>query len=152
VTWIRLLRKVLYLQAQKRRLIILDLNTIDLSHAGVVTSWSGSQGQPREYRQPYHLNATGSFYSVKDCCIICLAPESVAPDLMRLYEDPSGTNRMSHCFFTRQPETAEEIDHAIAAMNISCVQNLRYAGDDPEILKRLCELGCGDLCDAFDQN
>ena len=127
--WIRLLRKVLYLQAKKRRLIILDLNTIDLSHAGVVTSSSDSQGQLRAYLQPYHLNATGPFYSVKDRCIICLAPESVAPHLMGLYEDPSGTNRMSHCFFKKQPETAEEIDHAIAAMNISCVQNLRYAGD-----------------------
>jgi hypothetical protein len=140
------------LQSEKRRLISHGLTRIDSSYTRSGRPESEAQGKLRADRQPYGLNAPGPFYSVKDCCIICLAPECVAPDLMGLYEDPSGTNARSHCFFKKQPETPEEIDQAIAAMEISCVENLRYAGDDPAILKRLCELGWRHLCDAFDKD
>lgn len=150
--WIRFLRKILYLQAQRRRLISLGLTAIDSSPIATLRSGPDARRRLRADRQPYNLNAAGPFYSVKDCCIICLAPEAAAPDLMGLYENPSGTNRMSHCYFKKQPEKSEEVDQAIAAMEISCVQSLRYAGNDPAILKRLCESGCKDQCDAFDQD
>jgi len=150
--WIRFLRKIFYLQLQKGRLITLGLTTVGSSRTVAVKSVFDSRGHLRPDRQPYHLNAAGLFYSVKDCCIICLAPQSEAPELIGLYEDPSGTNRLSHCFFKKQPETPNEVDNAIRAMWVSCVENLRYAGDDPAILERLCEMGLRDLCDAFDKD
>ena len=102
--------------------------------------------QPLE-RRAYRLNATGPFYSVNGGCITCLAPQSAAPDLMGFYADPSGTHRLSHCFFKRQPHTSEEVERAILAMEVSCIENLRYGGNDPTILKRLSDMGYRHLCD-----
>ena len=72
--------------------------------------------------------------------------------LMGFYEDPSGTNARSHCFFNRQPQTEEELDRAIRAVEVSCVENLRYRGTDPAILKKLSEMGYRHLCDAFEDH
>ena len=98
-------------------------------------------------RRPYRLNAVGPFYSVDGGCVTCLAPHSAAPDLMGFYADPSGTHRRSHCFFERQPHTSEEIERAILAMEVSCIENLRYGGNDLAILKRLSDMGYRHLCD-----
>jgi hypothetical protein len=99
---------------------------------------------------PYRENAPGPFYSEEDGCITCGAPHVEAPELMSWYIDPSGTNQLSHCFFKRQPETPEEIQHAINAMHSSCVENLRYADRDPAILETLCRMGYRHLCDSLD--
>jgi hypothetical protein len=85
----------------------------------------------------YPENAPGAFYVQKGLCITCKAPESVAPDLIGFYADPSGTNRMSHCYFRRQPETAEELDRAIKAVGVSCCGAYRYAGVDPAVKEKL---------------
>src|SRR5262249_37917837 len=53
------------------------------------------------------------------------------------------------CFFKKQPTTPEELDQAIAAMEVSCVPALRYAGDDPEVLRRLQAKELGDRCDVL---
>jgi len=82
---------------------------------------------------------------------MCLAPEAAAPAVMGHYEDPSGTNRRSHCFYKRQPQTTAELDEAVLAMEISCIENLRYGGTDPEILKRLRDRGLSHLCDALEE-
>ncbi len=100
----------------------------------------------------YPENAQGPFYSEEDGCITCGAPHVEAPELMAWYNDPSGTNQFSHCFFKRQPETPIEVEHAINAMHSSCVENLRYRGQDPAILERLCRMGYRHLCDALQES
>jgi hypothetical protein len=87
--------------------------------------------------ESYPENTPGAFYVQKDLCITCRAPESVAPDLIGFYEDPSRTNRQSHCYFKKQPETAEELDRAIKAVRVSCCGAYRYAGEDPDVEKKL---------------
>jgi len=88
------------------------------------------------------LNAEGDFYVVKDMCITCLAPEHEAPELM-------GLDEATGCYFRRQPQTREELEHAIEAVHASCVAALRYAGSDPEILERLRAKGEKAQCDAL---
>ena len=70
---------------------------------------------------------------------------------MAWYEEPSGPSHHTHCIFRRQPETAEEVERAIRAMNISCVENLRYRGRDPAILERIRSMGMGHLCDTIER-
>jgi hypothetical protein len=98
-------------------------------------------------RDRYDENAPGPFYVEKDMCIICMAPEAAAPELMGFFEDTSGSHRRSHCYFQRQPSTAEEVDHALEAIRVACCGALRYAGEDPLILARLRETGHNRQCD-----
>ena len=77
------------------------------------------------------LNAAGPFFTEKDCCISCGAPEAEAPDLMA-YDD----ERWS-CYFRRQPTTPEEVEQACRAVEVSCCDAVQYDGDDPKILARL---------------
>jgi len=105
--------------------------------------------EPREHISHPH-NAPGPFYSENEGCIACGAPNAAAPELMAWYEEPCGTNDYTHCIFRRQPETADEVERAIRAMDVSCVENLRYRGSDPAILERLRALGKGHLCDAVE--
>ena len=86
-------------------------------------------------------NAPGPFYVVKDC-LRCGAPPAEAPDLIRLDDDGE-----EGCYFHRQPETPDEVDAAIRAMDVSCVGACRYDGNDPAILRRLAEDGAAALCD-----
>jgi len=55
-----------------------------------------------EKRQRTPLNAPGPFFTEKDCCISCRAPEAEAPDLMAFDEEGSS------CYFRRQPVTPDE--------------------------------------------
>jgi hypothetical protein len=57
------------------------------------------------------------------------------------YDDALG------CYFYRQPETAADVNHAIRAMFVSCVEAYRYGGTDPQIRRRLAEIGYSHLCD-----
>ncbi len=84
---------------------------------------------------PTSSNVPGPFYVSRDECMACGAPEHEAPELMAFDEE-----RFS-CYFRRQPETPEEVEHAIRAVWASCCRAVRYAGNDPKILKRLRELG-----------
>jgi len=88
------------------------------------------------------LNAEGDFYVVKDTCITCMAPHQEAPELM-------GLDNETGCYFRRQPQTPEELDHAIEAVWVSCVEALRYSGNDPEILERLRAKSCKSLSDVL---
>lgn len=80
---------------------------------------------------PYPRNAPGDFYVEDGCCIDCGVPEAAAPDLIRRDEDGA------HCYFKRQPVSAEEVDQAIEAINVACCAALRYGGKDPQILHRI---------------
>lgn len=88
------------------------------------------------------LNADGDFYVVKDTCISCMAPHHEAPELM-------GMDEATGCYFRRQPRTAEELEHAVEAIRVSCVEALRYSGSDPEALERLRAKGCKSQSDVL---
>jgi hypothetical protein len=90
----------------------------------------------------YPANAPGDFYVQNDECITCRAPESVAPDLIGFFEDPSGTNARSHCYFKKQPQTVGEIDRAVKAVYANCCGSYRYAGSNRDIKKKLKKAGC----------
>jgi hypothetical protein len=92
---------------------------------------------------PYPKNAPGDFYVENECCVCCEAPYHMAPDLMA-HDDVGG---FSHCYFKKQPETPEEVERAVMACVVSCVRAVRYAGENPKILKRFQELGSKDSCD-----
>ncbi len=79
------------------------------------------------------LNAPGDFYSTDGPCFACEAPEAMAPDLMGRHYDGD----YYHCYFRRQPETPEELERAIQAVEVSCCEGLRYAGRDPLVIARL---------------
>ena len=81
----------------------------------------------------------GSFYIEPDCCLLCGVPESIAPELFH-------TGEVS-CSFIRQPVGPAEIDKTIVAMDSNEVDCIRYAGSDPEIIRRLGEGGLGRLAD-----
>jgi ferredoxin len=83
---------------------------------------------PKRERTP--LNSTGDFYVEKDMCLACFAPEDTAPDLIA-YDHDTG------CYFKKQPETDEELDRAIEAVEVSCIAALRYCGNNPHIIQRL---------------
>jgi hypothetical protein len=87
----------------------------------------------------HRLNVAGPFYVLEGQCIACGAPEHEAPALM--------SNEESHCYFRRQPITAEETNRAIWALWASCCGAVRYGGQDPEVLRRLAELGEAERCD-----
>ncbi|MBN8711934.1 MAG: hypothetical protein BGO12_19315 [Verrucomicrobia bacterium 61-8] len=73
----------------------------------------------------------GPFYS-RGQCLACAAPQGCAPALVsELAWDDLDT------FFIRQPGTAEEVEQACAAIQICCVSDLRYGGQDPAIIARL---------------
>ncbi|HST12130.1 MAG TPA: hypothetical protein VLL05_17275 [Terriglobales bacterium] len=93
--------------------------------------------------QTYPENAPGPFYVQNDYCITCRAPESVAPDLIGFYEDPSGTGRRRHCYFKKQPQTPEETDRAVKAVWANCCGSYRYAGTDSDVQKKLEGVNCG---------
>lgn len=101
-----------------------------------------SAGNPNE-RERYPQNAAGDFYVEKDICLACMAPEIEAPELWGFDEGSC------NCYFKRQPSTPEELEHAIAAVAISDIQGLRYAGSDEYVLRRLVERGAADCCDAL---
>jgi len=92
---------------------------------------------PLPIRNP--LNVPGPFYVEGGLCLYCCLPEAEAPELMGFeYESNDLSNG---CFFKKQPETPEELEHALDAMSVNCVATLRYGGEDPAILRRLNELG-----------
>jgi hypothetical protein len=95
-----------------------------------------------KYRR-FPLNAPGDFYVQDGMCIACTAPEHEAPDLMAHYCDDS----MSYqCYFRRQPETADELERAIQAVEVGCCGAVRYGGRDPEVIRRLIN-GSTGACD-----
>jgi hypothetical protein len=90
--------------------------------------------------QPRHpRNAPGPFYVVKGHCISCGAPQAEAPGLVTL--DEGG------CYFHKQPETPAEVNDALRAILVSCIEVYRYGGDEPTIRRRLAEIGYSHLCD-----
>ena len=97
-------------------------------------------------RDRYPLNAEGPFYVEDGECLACMAPEYEASELMGYDSDKA------HCYFKRQPNTPEELEHAINAVACSEVGALRYGGDDDYILERLMpySYACDALCCKYE--
>ena len=93
-------------------------------------------------KERYPENVKGDFYVVNQACITCGAPEAEAPDLIEHSKLEYG-----HCYFKKQPTTADELARAISAMQVSCIAGVRYGGKDKVILKRLYDLGLQAECD-----
>jgi hypothetical protein len=87
-------------------------------------------------------NAPGDFYVEAGSCMLCGLPHSEAPELMN-----DSNEDFWECYFRRQPQTPEELNHAIDAICVSDLGCLRYGGTDQAIIRRLHERGCGDRCD-----
>ena len=103
-----------------------------------------------EGHSPHPENAAGPFYSDDGGCVSCGAPHGEAPQLVSWHEERCGSVTYHHCIFARQPSTADEVELAIQAMEVSCVENLRYRGNDEGILAKLRALRLEHLCDALD--
>jgi hypothetical protein len=88
----------------------------------------------------HRLNVPGDFYVENECCTACGVPESIAPALIGLTEE-----EVRHCYWKKQPNTDEEIKQAIDILHSQELGCHRYAGNDPNILKRLPR----NCCDAF---
>jgi len=93
-------------------------------------------------KERYSENVQGDFYVENQVCITCGAPEAEAPDLIEHSKLEYG-----HCYFKKQPITADELDRAISAMQVSCIAGVRYGGSNKAILKRLFDLGLQSECD-----
>jgi hypothetical protein len=52
---------------------------------------------------------------------------------------------MHQCRFKRQPENEEELQQAINAIRVCCIQAIRYAGNDKTILDRIGDPGSCDV-------
>ena len=90
-------------------------------------------------------NAPGAFYTLGDIdsagtwcgrCLSCNVPEEEAPTLLAPL-----TETNSDTYFIKQPETDEEVDQACCAIEVCCVDALRYGGKDQKILARLSKTG-----------
>ncbi|HEY7087185.1 MAG TPA: type II CAAX endopeptidase family protein [Tepidisphaeraceae bacterium] len=87
-------------------------------------------------------NAPGDFYVEADQCLRCCLPHGEAPELMN-----DCKVEFRECYFRRQPQTPEEVEHAIQAIWVSELHCIRYGGSDQTIIRRLHELGREDCCD-----
>jgi hypothetical protein len=64
--------------------------------------------------------------------LACGLPEGEAPELLAPLEGDNYTT-----YFVKQPESAEEVEHACMAIRVCCVEDLRYGGQDRVIIERL---------------
>ncbi len=91
-------------------------------------------------RKRFYLNVVGAFYVEDGCCLACGIPEHYAPDLF-------ASDETDHCYVRKQPHTAEELSRmteVLATQDVNCV---RYAGDNPEVMRALRQAGAAASCD-----
>src|SRR5258706_7569875 len=78
---------------------------------------------PISLKQRVPENAPGDFYVAAGTCLQCCLPHAEAPELMndcKIF--------FRECYFTRQPQTPEEVEHAIQAIWVSELDCIRYGG------------------------
>ena len=95
---------------------------------------------------PHSANVPGDFYVEDGCCTMCEVPFIEAPDLFGTVKNPDG---YVHCFVKRQPESQNEIDQMVRAIQCAEFQCIRYRGSDRRIQMRLVEHGEGEVCDEL---
>jgi hypothetical protein len=80
------------------------------------------------------------FYADAECCMGCGVPQSIAPELVGWTE-----GKFASCYWKRQPVGGEELEAAIKILQTQELGCHRYAGCDPEILKKLPPEECDHL-------
>lgn len=91
-------------------------------------------------RTKHPLNAAGDFYVVQGCCPSCGVPDANAPELF-------GWDNEQHCFMKRQPQTWQDLQGMISAMEAADLSCIRYCGKDRAIFDRLHGNYCIDQAD-----
>ena len=76
-------------------------------------------------------NVRGDFYATGEC-LACDLPESEAPNLISKLTDENYDT-----YFVKEPITPKEISEACDAIEICCVNALRYGGKNKDIINRL---------------
>jgi len=92
---------------------------------------AGAPGEVYLHPKRCPLNVPGPFYTMGDC-MACEAPETEAPELLAPLIGGNTTT-----YFVKQPNTPEEVENACCAIQVCCVNDLRYGGTDPAIIQRL---------------
>ncbi|ESQ86467.1 hypothetical protein ABAC460_23435 [Asticcacaulis sp. AC460] len=82
---------------------------------------------------PYPKNVPGDFYVEDKCCLTCNIPIDIAPDHFTMDDQ--------QCYVSRQPQTPDELDRTLLAMNSQEVDCIHYRGEDREVIRRLVETG-----------
>lgn len=82
--------------------------------------------------EPEPTSAPGDFYVENHCCVTCGVPQVVAPDLVGWVDGDA-----SHCYWKKQPTTADEMQRAFAIFDGQELSCHRYAGLDPDIQARV---------------
>ena len=93
--------------------------------------------------KPYSKNVAGDFYVEGGCCTLCSVPWVTAPSLFAV--DSEGR----HCFVSKQPDTATEMDQMVEVVSCSELACVRYRGTDKAILKWLVAAGESRQCDRL---
>ena len=91
----------------------------------------------------------GPFYVIKGQCLTCELPCETAPQNIKYNPQTSDSDDL-YCRVVKQPETDEELDTMIEAVEGSCIEAIRYCGTDKVILERLKLAGCSSRCDAIE--
>ena len=86
---------------------------------------------------PHPRSAPGDFYVEKGQCLAFGVPHVVARDLVGWADE-----KLSYCFWKKQPETPAELKRAIAVLEAQELGCHRYAGTDPAILNRFSSAYC----------
>ena len=82
-------------------------------------------------------SAHGDFYVEATCCTACGVPQVAAPDLVGWTD-----SELSQCYWKKQPETTEELEHAFAVFDAQELGCHRYAGHDAKIQARIGRENC----------
>ena len=95
--------------------------------------------------EPHPKNAPGPFYIENECCISCGIPVDIAPSLFAW--DKDADRAYDHCFVSRQPASASDLELVIEVMQKTEADCLRYRGGDREVSRRLKREGYARQCD-----
>jgi hypothetical protein len=95
-------------------------------------------------RQAHPLNVAGDFYIENQCCITCDLPRTLAPDMFRY------TDTKDHCYVYKQPETADQMERILQAMQGAEVLCVRCRTRNESLLQTLRKRGLDKQCDALD--
>ena len=103
---------------------------------------SEPQDDRRKVIEPHPSNVVGPFYVEKGCCTLCIAPFIDAPDMFKV------NDAEDHCYVYHQPDTDEQVNRMIKAMDAAEFRCIRCRSDDPILLEKIRDAGEGEQCDV----
>jgi len=96
--------------------------------------------------EAYPENVPGDFYVERDCCTLCDAPRTIAP---QLFTYAGRTDGYDHCYVSKQPANESELDAMLEVIRCAELQCIHYRGNDRGILRRIEAMGQAGVCDVF---